>query len=67
MPYSCMVLCGPLPCVNLVYSVKIFMRGHVTSPASDYCPQTRSERRPLAHLFISSRQSVAKKKLLIFG
>lgn len=34
MPYSCTVLCGLLPCVNLVYPVKIFIKVHVTSPAS---------------------------------
>lgn len=33
MPYSCTVLCGLLPCVNLVYPVKIFIKVHVTSPA----------------------------------
>lgn len=74
MPYSCTVLCGLLPCVNLVYSVKIFMKEHVTSPQhlSIVHIKTKhalgdSRRHPLSHLFISSRQSVAKKKLLILG
>lgn len=81
MPYSCLELCWwVVPCVNLIYSIKIFIKGHVTSPVSDVGPYLKKQTQnttphtlrnlyifTVTHLFISSRQSVAKKKLLIFG
>ena len=65
MSYSCTVLCELSPCVNLVYSVKYSLKNTWRPQPLHCCPQTVMRRQ--SHLFISSRQSVAKKKLLILG
>lgn len=69
MPYSCTVLCGVLPCVNFLYSVEMFIKGHMTSPASWLLSTLRPRRSaPHAHSPVHFFKTVCgKEEALDFG